>query len=112
MDYTQGKLHISHGKNLPIPALTNNSYSESIQNVKQYQGFGGKLPLPGGYETKERFVRAACFIKRLSPATSLQQAIAYTFAGLADTAAALEQNHPLSGALCLISKIKFYITEI
>jgi len=110
MDYTQGKLHISHGKSLPIPALTNNSYNESMQNVKQYQGFGGKLPLPGGYETKERFVRAACFIKRLSPATSLQQTIAYTFAGLADTAAAPGTESPTvwSVVFDLKNKILYY----
>lgn len=94
MDYVNGKLHISHGKNLPIPALTNNSYNESIENVKKYKDFGGKLPLPGGYESKERFVRAACFIKRLTPATSLQQTIAYVFAGLADTAAAPGTESP------------------
>ncbi len=110
MDYIHGKLHIAHGKNLPIPALTNNSYSESLQNLKQYQDFGGKLPLPGGYDSSERFVRAACFIKRLPPSTSLPQTIAYAFGGLADTAAAPGTESPTvwSVVFDLKNKILYY----
>lgn len=110
LDYINGKLRISHGGNLPISALTNNSYSESIQFLKQYQNFGGQLPLPGGYGSKERFVRAACFIKRLSPLTSIQQSIAYVFAGLGDTAAAPGTETPTiwSAVFDLSNKILYY----
>jgi penicillin V acylase-like amidase (Ntn superfamily) len=48
MEYLNGKLNIYHQKNLPEPVLTNTPYLESTQLLKQYQGFGGNAPLPGG----------------------------------------------------------------
>ena len=82
MEYLNGKLNIYHQKKLPIPALTNTSYLESTQLLKQYQGFGGDAPLPGGYFTKARFVLAANFLKNLPPPHSTQQAVASAFNGL------------------------------
>jgi penicillin V acylase-like amidase (Ntn superfamily) len=79
MEYINGKLVIRHGKNLSIPVLTNNSYDESIQNLKKYQNFGGNLQLPGGYASLPRFVLAASFLKNLADITLLPQAIAYAF---------------------------------
>lgn len=82
MEYLDGKLKIYHQKDLPVPVLTNTPYLESIELLKQYQGFGGDAPLPGGYFTKARFVLAANFLKSLPTPHSNQQAVASAFIGL------------------------------
>ena len=81
MEYLNGKLNIYHQKDLPVPVLTNTPYLESTQLLKQYQGFGGNAPLPGGYFTKARFVLAANFLKNLPTPHSTQQAVASAFNG-------------------------------
>ncbi len=82
MEYLNGQLYIYHQKDLSTPVLTNTPYLETIQLLKQYQGFGGDAPLPGGYSTKARFVLAANFLKNLPPAHSTQQTVADAFNGL------------------------------
>ncbi len=82
MEYNQGKLKIYHDKNLPIDVLTNDTYYQSTHYLKEYKGFGGELPLPSGYSSKARFVRAATFLKQKPKFTSTSQAIAYVFDAL------------------------------
>jgi len=82
MEYLNGQLHVYHQKSLPIPVLTNTPYLESLQLLKQYQGFGGEAPLPGGYFTKARFVLAVNFLKTLPTTHSTQQTVANAFNGL------------------------------
>ncbi|NLO91079.1 MAG: linear amide C-N hydrolase [Elusimicrobia bacterium] len=46
---------------MPVPALTNVSYSSAAERLKEYAGFGGAKPVPQGFGTFQRFVRAATF---------------------------------------------------
>ena len=60
--------------------LTNDTYAKSLEHLKLYNGFGGKLAIPGGIESLDRFVRGAYYWKNLPvPADSIQ-ATNYGFA--------------------------------
>jgi len=82
LEYVDGNLVIHQANPLSIPVLTNNTYANSLTYLKQYQGFGGKLPIPTDYTSKSRFVRAAYFWKHHRQAKSLQQAMAIAFNGM------------------------------
>ncbi len=57
LEYIKGELVIHHGTEYKI--LTNQpAYTEQLENLKQYKGFGGELEIPGGSTPKDRFVRA------------------------------------------------------
>ncbi len=79
LEYLNGKLVVFQAKTMPVPVLTNNNYQVSLLNLQKYQGFGGSLTLPSGYDSEDRFVRAAYFIKQLSPLSSSQAALNSTF---------------------------------
>lgn len=72
VEYIDGKMKIYHGKQYTV--MTNEpEYSIQLENLKKYQGFGGKLPLPGDPDPLSRFVRVATFLKTLpKPATNLE----------------------------------------
>lgn len=82
MEYINGKLVIHEGKDFPVPVLTNDPYSDSIDSIKKYKNFGEDVSLPGGHYSPTRFVLATYFIKTLPPITSNQQAIANAFVAL------------------------------
>ncbi len=62
VEYINGKLHVT--KSHARPLLTNDRYDDSQDYLKEYKGFGGTKPLPGGYSSKARYVRAATFLLR------------------------------------------------
>lgn len=56
--------------------LTNSEYQLSVDNLKNYQGFGGSKAIPlSGYDSKERFVRLAHHRKSLDQLTDPAQRI-------------------------------------
>ncbi len=58
--------------------MTNSpTFEKQLENLKQYQGFGGNKSLPGTTEAADRFVRAVYYQKSLPPkATSTREAVA------------------------------------
>ena len=62
-EYLDQKLRISHGDDMPAPALTNHPYADSAAHLKQYQGFGGARPISPSRSSLARFVRAAVGVK-------------------------------------------------
>ena len=72
IEFIKGKIHIYHGSEYRV--MTNEpAYDIQLANLKRYQGFGGKLPLPGDPDPLSRFVRAATFLKTLpSPKNDLE----------------------------------------
>jgi len=48
---------------MPVPVLTNVSYPAAAGRLKEYAGFGGSKPVPEGFGTFQRFVRAATFTR-------------------------------------------------
>lgn len=58
-EYVRGQLVIHHGKQLPFPALTNNTYQYSKRHLQKHRGYGGKRKIPSGSGSLSRFCRAA-----------------------------------------------------
>jgi penicillin V acylase-like amidase (Ntn superfamily) len=59
IEFIGGKLVSHRGRTLPIPALTNNTYDESMSFLKEHKGFGGKRPIVTTYESLDRFATVA-----------------------------------------------------
>ena len=65
IEYVDGKPTIYHGREYAV--MTNSPpYEQQLEQLKQYQGFGGDKPLPGTTEAADRFVRGAFYLKNLS----------------------------------------------
>jgi penicillin V acylase-like amidase (Ntn superfamily) len=63
IEFLDGELRARTGAELPIPALTNSTYADSIAYLARHKGFGGDGPLPivpaPGITSLARFVVAA-----------------------------------------------------
>ncbi|MFT4039862.1 MAG: linear amide C-N hydrolase [Thermomicrobiales bacterium] len=75
VEYIAGEMVIHHSREYVV--VTNSpSYDEQLASVKQYDGFGGDLPLPGSTEADARFVRASFYLTRLPQPESEAEAVA------------------------------------
>ncbi|HEX2548808.1 MAG TPA: linear amide C-N hydrolase [Gammaproteobacteria bacterium] len=75
IEFIKGKMHVYHGSQYRV--MTNEpAFNIQLANLKKYQSFGGKLPLPGDPDPLSRFVRAATFLKTLPEPKSDLEAIA------------------------------------
>jgi choloylglycine hydrolase len=75
IEFVQGKMKIYHGSQYQI--MTNEpAYDIQLSNLKRYQGFGGKLPLPGDPDPLSRFVRSAAYLKTSPVASNKIEAVA------------------------------------
>ncbi len=74
-EYVKGKLNIYHSSEFRV--MTNSpSFSEQLENLKKYEGFGGSDPLPGTTKAADRFVRAAYYLRHLREPHTVQESIA------------------------------------
>lgn len=94
LEYINGKLVVHTQDNLPSPVLTNTDYDTSLTLLGDYKEGGGMQPLPGGYDSNSRFVRAAFYLKRLPSFVADEEHIAYAFNGLSDVAQAPGAHSP------------------
>lgn len=77
IEYIGGQPKVYHGRANQV--MTNSPpYDMQADHLKQYQGFGGTLPLPGTQSTADRFVRASYYLPRLEKSPSLD----WSYAGL------------------------------
>ena len=75
IEYIKGKPVIHHDRNYTV--MTNDPpYEQQLDNLKQYEGFGGNKPLPGTTKASDRFVRASYYLKYLPKPKSLREAVA------------------------------------
>jgi len=64
-EFIDGKLSIHHSKKYDV--MTNSpNFELQLQNLSNYQGYGGNAPLPGTTAAADRFVRAAYYLKHLN----------------------------------------------
>lgn len=76
IEYIGGKPKIYHGKQYTV--MTNSPpFSQQLQNLKEYKGFGGSKPLPGTDQAADRFVRAASYLLGLPKPNNFKENIAY-----------------------------------
>jgi choloylglycine hydrolase len=64
IEFVGGELVCHRGKTLPIPALTNNTYDESMSFLKEHKGFGGKKPIVTTYESLDRFATVVKMLRK------------------------------------------------
>jgi len=83
IEFLDGEMVAHLGGKLPIPALTNSPYSDSMEYLETIVGFGGDRPTPRSESSLDRFVRAACGVVDFEP-SSAQETIGYAFGILAD----------------------------
>ena len=59
IEFLSGSIVVHRGDALPVRVLTNNTYDDSLANLRQYVGFGGNTPIPSSSGSLSRFARAA-----------------------------------------------------
>lgn len=75
IEFVEGQVQIHHGPQYQIMA-NSPIYDEQLECVREYEGFGGSLPLPGSTDSPDRFVRAAYYAAHLPETTDVRTAIA------------------------------------
>lgn len=103
IEILDGKTVIHHGPQYTV--MTNSPiYDEQLVLLKQYEGLGGKKPLPGTAEAEDRFARAAYYLTKLpeKPA-SYQASVAGVLSVMRNAATPIGANDPdrpnISGTL-------------
>ena len=81
IEFLSGGMVVHRGENLPVRALTNNTYDESSAILQRYVGFGGTAPIPSSSNSPSRFVRVADRIARYGAQDPIP-IITYAFATL------------------------------
>lgn len=61
VEFLRGKAVTHSGNALDVPVLSNDPYALHRQNLRKYQGFGGRRALPTGSDSFARYARAAAF---------------------------------------------------
>ena len=75
IEFIKGQKIIYHGPQ--YTTMTNEpAYNIQLQNLKRYQSFGGKLPLPGDSDPLSRFVRVATYLKTLPTPKDIRETVA------------------------------------
>ncbi|MVW78364.1 linear amide C-N hydrolase [Bordetella sp. 02P26C-1] len=84
-EYIDGELRIHHSPDHQV--MTNSPpYDQQLEMLKQVQGFGGTLSLPGSTLASDRFARAAYYVNRLARPKSQVEAIAAMFSVMRNVA--------------------------
>lgn len=94
IEVLDGEAHIHHGPQYTV--MTNSPpYEEQLILLKQYEGLGGRLPIPGTMEAEDRFARGAFYLTKLSEKPeSYQAAVAGVLSVIRNMATPLGANDP------------------
>lgn len=71
IEFLDGRLVWHTDSTLETVVLTNHSYDQSIEALKDYKGFGGKKDIPQEYESLNNFIRTSSLIRSYSANESL-----------------------------------------
>jgi choloylglycine hydrolase len=95
IEILDGKPVIHHGPQYTV--MTNSpTYDEQLVLLKQYEGLGGKKPLPGTAEAEDRFVRGAYYLTLLpTNPRSYREAVAGVLSVLRNMATPFGANDPV-----------------
>jgi len=78
MEYVDGELKIHRAPEYRGVLTNEPAFEEQLDNLANYQGFGGDLPLPGGVESTSRFVRATWYLQTLPAPVSFGETLGST----------------------------------
>jgi len=79
IEFVHNKMVIYTGRSLTLNVLGNNSYTESLEFIKDYKGFGGSKSMPRGFGPLSRFLYAAYYGKQYKKLSSRKQIIQSLF---------------------------------
>lgn len=63
IEFIKGKMVYHTGDKIIAPVLTNHSYAESVEALRNYKGFGGDKDIPHEYKSLNNFIKAAAAIQ-------------------------------------------------
>ena len=63
IEFLNGKMVYHKQNSLPTPVLTNHKYDESVDELKNYIGFGGTREIPQKYESLNNFIKVSSMIQ-------------------------------------------------
>ncbi|WP_108682947.1 linear amide C-N hydrolase [Methyloceanibacter sp. wino2] len=95
IEILDGEPHIHHGPQHTV--MTNSPpYDDQLVLLKQYEGLGGKKPIPGTMEAEDRFARGAFYLTKLpdNPG-SYQAAVAGVLSVIRNMATPFGANDPV-----------------
>lgn len=78
VEFLNGQMVAHTAEKLNIKALTNSTYSKSLEYLKNFRGFGGDMPFSSSPSSLDRFARIAKMIKDYQSNPS-KQTIPYAF---------------------------------
>ncbi len=78
VEFIGGKIAVHQGPQYKVVASSGH-YESQLNRLKEFQTFGGKMPLPGGADSLSRFVRASSFLETLPKAHDESEAAAGMF---------------------------------
>ncbi|MFC1548673.1 linear amide C-N hydrolase [Candidatus Omnitrophota bacterium] len=94
IEILKGKTVIHHGKEYTV--MTNSpTYDEQLVLLKQYEGLGGKKPIPGTSEAEDRFARLAYYLKLLpAKPANYREAVSGVLSVMRNAATPIGANDP------------------
>lgn len=66
IEFINGKMIVHARSEMQAPVLTNNSYQQSLEFLKEHQGFGGEKTPHEGFASLDRFVRLSKLLQEFS----------------------------------------------
>jgi len=75
IEYIDGEPKVWHSRDYRV--MTNSpTFDKQLEGLKEFEGFGGEKPLPGTNDARDRFARAAHYVRSLPEPKSEVEAIA------------------------------------
>jgi penicillin V acylase-like amidase (Ntn superfamily) len=78
VEFLDGKLVYHTAESLPVKALTNSTYAESLEYLKGHKGFGGEREIGFSGKSLDRFARAANMLAQYDPSKD-KEIVDYAF---------------------------------
>jgi ankyrin repeat protein/penicillin V acylase-like amidase (Ntn superfamily) len=107
IEYIRGKLIIHTGPTMPVGVLCNRPYQTELDELKRFQGFGGRRRLSPANPKTPRFVRAASLLADFDPASEVAP-VDYCFGILENLSGKLTRR---SYVIDLRNRIIYFRTE-
>lgn len=94
IEILDGVPRIYHGRE--YTTMTNSPpMEEQLILLKQYEGLGGRLPIPGTMEAEDRFARAAYYLTKIpNPPATYQEAVGNVLSVIRNAATPFGANDP------------------
>ena len=110
IEFLDGEPVVHSGESLPVTALMNTEYSQELDTLKTYEGFGGdkEIPMSDKTDINSRFVKAAYMLRNYRKSVS-PTIIDYGFDILRQLEAVIDQTKWTQWSIvCDMKRLKVY----